>query len=277
MLRICSPTGEKLADMMDQALSVQKKFEQFEISLVQQSQASCVVKLARYALSVEIAKSRAVSDKNKEKTLESAAERNGNKERRETCSICLEDTGVSKIHAVEGCGHRFCFSCMKEHVRFKLLYGMLPACPRIGCTTMLTVEGSKALVPPPLLEKMAQRIRERQIPEGDRIYCPYPKCSALMSLSEVQGSCSSKCNHGGRTCKDAALRKCVRCGGSLCIRCKVPWHERMSCREYQWLYPHGGREDAELQKLAKQRLWRQCERCKHMIELSTGCPHVICK
>ena len=61
--------------MMDQALSVQKKFEQFEISFVQQSQVSCVVKLARYALSVEIAKSRAVSDKNKEKTLESAAEK----------------------------------------------------------------------------------------------------------------------------------------------------------------------------------------------------------
>lgn len=163
-------------------------------------------------------------------------------------------------------------------MRVKLLYGMPPACPRIGCTTkQLTVEGSKAFVPPPLLEIMAQRIRERQIPQGDRIYCPYPKCSALMSLSKVQGSCSSKYNHGGRTCKDAALRKCVRCGGSLCIRCKVPWHERMSCREYQWRYPHGGREDAGLQKLAKQRLWRQCGRCKHMIELSMGCPHVTCK
>jgi hypothetical protein len=148
-----------------------------------------------------------------------------------------------------------------------------PACPRIGCTTkQLTVEGSKAFVPPPLLEIMAQRIRERQIPRFDRIYCPYPKCSASMSLSEVQGSCSSKYNHGGRTCKDAALRKCARCGGSLCIRGKVPWHERMSCREYQWRYPHGGREDAGLQKLAKQRLWRQCRRCKHMIELSMGCP-----
>ena len=75
MLRICSPTGEKLADMMDQALSVQKKFEQFEISLVQQSQASRVVKLARGALRVEIAKSCAVSDNNKQKTLESAAEK----------------------------------------------------------------------------------------------------------------------------------------------------------------------------------------------------------
>ncbi|KAG2598891.1 hypothetical protein PVAP13_5KG385707 [Panicum virgatum] len=111
---------------------------------------------------------------------------------------------------------------MKEHVRVKLLHGMLPACPRIGCTTKLTVEGSKALVLPPLLEIMAQRIQKRQIPEGDRIYCPYPKCSALMSLSEVQGSCSSKYSHGGRTSKDAALRKCVRCGGSLCTRCKVP-------------------------------------------------------
>ena len=108
--------------MMDQALSVQKKFEQFEISFVQQSQVSCVVKLARDALGDEIAKSRAVTDNNKAKTLVSAAEENGSKERRETCSICWEDTGVSKIHVVEGCGHRFCFTCMKEHVRVKLLY-----------------------------------------------------------------------------------------------------------------------------------------------------------
>jgi len=75
MLQICSPTEEKLAAMMDQALSVQKKFEQFEISLVQQSQASHVVKLARGALRVEIAKSCAVSDNNKQKALESAAEK----------------------------------------------------------------------------------------------------------------------------------------------------------------------------------------------------------
>ncbi|TVU01346.1 hypothetical protein EJB05_53216, partial [Eragrostis curvula] len=51
------------------------------------------------------------------------------KEKTETYTICLEDTSVSKIHTVEGCAHRFCFSYMKEHVKSKLLNGKLPA----GC------------------------------------------------------------------------------------------------------------------------------------------------
>ncbi|KAL6640646.1 hypothetical protein ACP70R_021769 [Stipagrostis hirtigluma subsp. patula] len=39
-------------------------------------------------------------------------------------------------------------------------------------------------------------------------------------------------------------------------------------------YAH--REDARLQNLAKQRLWRQCVRCKHMIELAEDCYHMTC-
>uniref|UniRef100_A0A0A9HHA5 RING-type domain-containing protein n=1 Tax=Arundo donax TaxID=35708 RepID=A0A0A9HHA5_ARUDO len=136
MLGVWRPTGEKLAKMINRALSVRKKFEQCEISLVQQSQVSYVVKLEREAIDVHIAKSRAV---------------NARKENRETCTICLEDADITKIHAVEGCAHRFCFPCMKEHVKVKLLHGMLPACSQNGCTTKLTVEGSKVFLSPPLL------------------------------------------------------------------------------------------------------------------------------
>ncbi|RCV36685.1 hypothetical protein SETIT_8G001900v2 [Setaria italica] len=157
MLGICHPTGEELADVIDQALLAQKKFEQFEISLVRQKQ-----------------------------------------------------------------------------VRY--------------------VEGSKVFLPPPVLEMMAQRIREARIPAGEKLYCPYPKCSALLSLSEVQGSSDEYSKKG------MMRSKCVRCGGWLCVGCKVAWHEGMSCREYE---KRGAsrREDAMLEKLAKQRLWQQCGRC----------------
>uniref|UniRef100_A0A0A9GX34 Uncharacterized protein n=1 Tax=Arundo donax TaxID=35708 RepID=A0A0A9GX34_ARUDO len=55
--------------------------------------------------------------------------------------------------------------------------------------------------------------------------------------------------------------------GSFCIRCKVPWHDRMTCYDYK-RYPHAHPEDVKLQNLAQERLWRQCVRCKHMIELA---------
>lgn len=260
MLGIWRPKKKKLADTINHFLSVQRKFEQCEISLVPRSQLDYVTKLARDSIETQIAKTVAV---------------NSSKEKRETCIICLEDTDVSKIHSVEGCAHRFCFSCMKEHVKVKLLHGMLPACPQEGCATKLSVEGSKIFLSPRLLEIMMQRIREGQIPPTQKIYCPYPKCSALMSLSEVihpMQESSSK-----YTVVDVAtLRKCVKCRGSFCISCKVPWHDRMTCYDYKRRYPHARPEDAKLQNLAQQRLWRQCVKCKHMIELAEGCYHMTC-
>ena len=158
--------------MVDQVVSILVEFEQCEISLVRRSEVGYVLKLARDSIVAQIAKALAIDT---------------SKGKRETCTICLEDTDVSKIHTVEGCVHRFCFSCMKEHVRVKLLHGTLPSCPQDGCTTKLSVEGSKIFLSSQLLQIMVEveRIREGQIPPTQKIYCPYPKCSALMSLSEL--------------------------------------------------------------------------------------------
>ncbi|KAL6843302.1 hypothetical protein ACP4OV_027015 [Aristida adscensionis] len=228
MLGVWRPTGEKMVKLINQAVSVQKNFEQCEISLVQQSQVSYVLKLAREAMDFSIAK-------------------------RETCSICMEDADITKIHVVEGCAHRFCFPCMKEHVKVKVHHGMPPDCPQNGCTTKLTVEGSKVFLPPPLLEIMVQRIREAQIPPDQKVYCPYPKCSALMSLHDVihpQESCSEN-----TVAYTATLRRCVKCRGSFCINCKVPWHDMMKCSYYKRMQARP--EEARLQDLAEKRLWRQ--------------------
>ncbi|CAD6343457.1 unnamed protein product [Miscanthus lutarioriparius] len=159
-----------------------------------------------------------------------------------------------------------CKQITQEHVRIKLLHGTLPSCPRNGCTSKLTVEGSKVFLSPQLLEIMAQRISEEQIPPTQKIYCPYPKCSALMSLSELmkpmQGTCSKY------TVADVVtLRKCVKCRGSFCFRCKVPWHDRMTCNDYKRRYPHGRPEDAKLLNLAQQRLWR----CGYEFCYTCGC------
>lgn len=159
MLGIWRPSGKKLADIINEVLSVRKKFEQCEISLVEPSQVSYVVKLARDSIAVQIAKALAA---------------NAKKEKKETRTICLEDADVTKIHAVEGCAHRFCFPCMKEHVKVKLLHGMLPACPQDGCPTKLSAEGSKIFLSPPLLEIMVQRVREGQIAPSQKIYVHTP-------------------------------------------------------------------------------------------------------
>ncbi|KAK1588278.1 hypothetical protein Q3G72_021593 [Acer saccharum] len=52
----------------------------------------------------------------------------------ETCVICLEDTDVGNMFSVDGCLHRYCFSCMKLHVENKLLHAMVPKCLNLKST-----------------------------------------------------------------------------------------------------------------------------------------------
>ncbi|KAL6843301.1 hypothetical protein ACP4OV_027014 [Aristida adscensionis] len=260
MLGIWHSPNKMMTDMINKVMSMRRNFEQCEISHVHRSEVSFMVKLARDSILLQIAKSLPVS---------------ASKGKRETCDICMEDVDVTNVHVVEGCMHHFCFSCIKEHVKVKLLHGMLPSCPKDGCTTLLSVEGSKIFLTSGLLDIMVQRVKEQQIPPSQKIYCPYPKCSAFMSTSELihpmQESCSKY-----TVAVVPTLRKCVKCRGSFCISCKVPWHDGMTCYNYKRRYPLARPEDEMLHNLAQQRLWRQCAKCKHMIELAEGCYHMNC-
>jgi hypothetical protein len=262
MVGLSPPAGDKqLADLISQAQSAQKKFERCEISLAEQGQVGNAVKLAKEVeLEVEIGRYLSTT-----------------KERTETCRICLEDVDSRKMHAVEGCAHHFCLVCIKTHMKMTLLGGLAPRCPQPGCATKLGAEGAAALLSPRLVGMMAQRRLKEEEEEEQmsihpslRVYCPYPRCSALMPLSEVlRGSLSPE--------YPATFRECAECGGPMCVECKVPWHGPLSCPEYRRRYPHGGGpEDVALQKLARQRLWQRCESCHHMIELAVGCAHIIC-
>lgn len=110
----------------------------------------------------------------------------------------------------------------------------------------------------------------RTEPSEPKGLLPIPQ---VLSLHPMQESSSR------HTAADAAtLRKCVKRRGSLCLSCKVPciWHYSMSYYEYKMRYPHAHPGDVKLQSLARQRLWRQCVKLQHMIELAEGCYHMIC-
>ncbi|GFZ17931.1 zinc finger (C3HC4-type RING finger) family protein [Actinidia rufa] len=175
-----------------------------------------------------------------------------------------------------------CISCMKQqdikfalklageaivsqHVEVKLLQGMLPKCPYDGCKTELKIENCKVFLTSELCDIMSHRIKESSIPASDKIYCPYSRCSALMSKAEVLVNARS----GGSS-------KCKRCHGLFCVNCKVPWHNNMSCNAYKSSNPYPCAEDAKLKSLATKNLWRQCVKCNHMVELAAGCNHIYC-
>ncbi|KAI3995210.1 hypothetical protein MKX01_032012 [Papaver californicum] len=168
---------------------------------------------------------------------------------KETCNICLEDISVRQFFTVKSFSHLYCCSCMRQHVEVKLLNGVVPRCPYDGCKTMLNLDNCKQFMTPKLIDMMSKRIKEDSIPITEKVYCPNPKCSNLMSKTNIP-----KCVYNQST-SEYLCGKCMKCDGYFCFKCKVPWHNGMTSEAYQ------------AQKASEDDLWRQCKECNHMIEL----------
>ncbi|KAL5711272.1 RBR-type E3 ubiquitin transferase [Ranunculus cassubicifolius] len=192
---------------------------------------------------------------------------------KEKCSICLEDTDIGQMFSIDGCLHRYCLSCMKQHAEVKLLHGIIPRCPHEDCDTELNIQVCRKFLSTKFLNIMNERIKESSIPVTEKVYCPYPKCSVLMSKTEVLPYMNEVFKGIERT----AIRKCVKCYGLFCVNCNVPWHSGWNCSEYKRLNPNPSAGDAKLKSLATTESWRQCLKCKHMIELADGCFHITCR
>lgn len=255
-----NPNQRKLAVLMEQVTQLRNKFAYCQPFLVTKRDMKLAFKLAKEAIVSQI-----------KRPGESSAVR---MPAYETCLICYEDKDANMIFSVVGCTHRYCYTCMKQYVEGELLHGRLPKCPHEGCDSELSVDSTSKFLTPKLVEIMKQRIKEASIPIKEKIYCPIEKCSALMSKSEVLEYSQRLLAEAERS---AGARLCKECNSSFCINCKVPWHSNMSCYEFKRRYPDLATEETKLKKLAATNLWRQCKNCNHMIELSSGCYHIICR
>lgn len=184
--------------------------------------------------------------------------------KKESCVICFDDYIDSDLmFSVDRCGHRFCVNCLKQHLEVKLLEGTLPNCLQHGCTAQLSVDRCDKLLTPDMSLKWREMAREDSVPFKERFYCPYKSCSYLMSRTELV-----LVSAGGH-------RKCLKCRGSFCFYCKAPWHSTLSCTEYKKL--HSDIQNANLFSLAYRNGWRQCGKCHHMVERSSGCRYMTCR
>ncbi|XP_021889788.1 probable E3 ubiquitin-protein ligase rbrA [Carica papaya] len=177
------------------------------------------------------------------------------------------------MFSVDGCDHRYCFSCMKQHVEVKFLNGIVATCPHEGCKIEINIDTCGSFLDPKLVEIMGQHMKEASIAATEKVYCPYPRCSALMSKIEVLRHTNLFCVGAEHT----EERKCMKGGFFFCINCKAPCHHNMTCYDYSRSNSHNKTKDAMSKSLAKWKLWRQCVKCNHMFELSEGCYHITCR
>ncbi|XP_050215023.1 E3 ubiquitin-protein ligase RSL1-like [Mercurialis annua] len=253
------PSENMIATLVDQVSHLLKEFTDCQPMLVTRNDIKFAFKLARNAVVSQITWN-AEPDK-------------GKKSLKETCMICFEDKDVGQMFSVDGCLHRYCFPCMKQHVEVKLLNGMEANCPHESCQSEVSIEDCGQFLDPKLVNIISQRKKEAAIAVTEKVYCPQMRCSALMSKSE----CLEYTKGFFVGADKSGARKCMKCKLFFCLSCQVPWHYNVTCSDYRRSNPYARAEDAMLDSLAKQKLWRRCMMCNHIIELAQGCYHITCR
>ncbi|CAH2069352.1 unnamed protein product [Thlaspi arvense] len=254
-----TPKQKKISMLMDDLQRIRQQFAFSQPVLVAGNEVKFAYKLARESIVAQVTPH---EDPRQSKVA-----------RKEECLICYNDTVSERMFSTGVCGHRFCVQCVKQHVEVRLLHGLVPNCPHDDCKSELVIDACGKLLTPKLSEMWTQRIKENAIPATERVYCPYPRCSALMSKTKISESAKSLLS----AYPTSGVRRCVECRGLFCMDCKVPWHGKLSCTEYKKLHPNPPADDVKLESLANNKMWRQCGKCKHMIELAYGCNHMTCR
>lgn len=183
---------QKVITLVNQVRDLQEKFIYCRPSFVARNDIKFAIKLSREAIVSLINRTTEASE---------------SCDMYEVCSICLEDININQMFVIDGCQHRYCYSCMKQHVEAKLLHGIVPKCPHENCNSDLKIDSCSKFLTPKLIEMMGQRIKEALIPDTEKVYCPYPKCSALMSRNEIS-VCAESSSAGVQR---LAPTKCVKC------------------------------------------------------------------
>jgi E3 ubiquitin-protein ligase RNF144 len=192
------------------------------------------------------------------------------------CGICLEDKYPSEIFDGMVCSHRFCSTCITLHIRNKLQEKLVSIdCPDPNCSEHLTPEQCVVILPKQTFEEWSLALVEADIPLSQKFYCPFRNCSAVLLKDIAPDELGSSSGAAAVVIKES---ECPECRRLFCAQCGVPWHAGLDCSEFQRL-SDSEKEicDLMLFKLAKECEWQRCASCKHIVERSSGCCHMLCR
>ncbi|KAK1355008.1 Atp-dependent rna helicase deah12, chloroplastic [Heracleum sosnowskyi] len=181
------------------------------------------------------------------------------------CGICAHRKPFSNAFAIKGCNHWYCSDCIRQYVTLKI-QDNIPRiyCPVSDCGGRLEPEHCRSILPSKMFGRWGDALLEAVIPDCDKFYCPSKNCSALLVK--------------GHDFKDIVKSECPVCHKLFCAKCKVPWHSRIKCGEFQNLYKdEREREDIMFMQLAKEEGWIPCSKCKFYVERIDGCSSMICR
>ncbi|XP_061373994.1 uncharacterized protein LOC133316278 [Gastrolobium bilobum] len=180
------------------------------------------------------------------------------------CSICFDSKAEYDLFRGGECNHPFCTDCISKHVATQIQQNILNVhCPNPNCSMELKPQHLQTLLPKEVIDRWESARYESSIAGWQKTYCPFKDCSVLLV------------NDG----EVVIQSECPFCHRLFCAQCKVPWHARMNCNEFQKL--KNGKRDNDLDRkfleLAKGKMWQKCPKCYMYVQRRSGCEHMTCR
>lgn len=184
------------------------------------------------------------------------------------CPICAESYPSSKFpqsHTItDGCIHtdKACLDCLDYSIQMTCERGALHelACPI--CPSKLSHGDVKAYATKKTFERYDYLKKRSEMP-NKFVMCLGPRCG-----------CGQEHDEGLKL----PLMVCNKCNFKTCVRHKLPWHEGMTCEEFDLSDEQLERleeEEATAKLLAGQTMI--CPKCSQGVHKSDGCDHMRCQ
>jgi len=166
------------------------------------------------------------------------------------CDVCYDEDRPGVVLA---CDHRHCRGCMRKVLKKALVDRSL--LPLKCCNLPIDMNCSRSLLSKQEAYRLAWQLDE--VEATNKMFCP--TCNCFLNLDLVDAS-------------EASDYLCM-CGTMICTVCRTAAHRGLTCREYEAAMT--GSDDL-LFELSRPLGWKQCPRCRSMIEKVSGCDHMTC-
>ncbi|KAF2026099.1 hypothetical protein EK21DRAFT_27085, partial [Setomelanomma holmii] len=170
------------------------------------------------------------------------------------CSSCLDMHPTCNLLQLTCKGkadlktHAYCRECVIR--LFESLVTDPSHFPPRCCSKIIPLFSCIHFLPSNLYSSFVARREELEIP--NRTYCSNADCSRWIRPAQI----------------NAGVALCLKCRQMTCVTCKGKNHTGLCPKE---------KDVEQLMKVARQRRWQTCPRCKEMVELDRGCYHITCR
>nr|XP_009777173.1 PREDICTED: probable E3 ubiquitin-protein ligase ARI9 [Nicotiana sylvestris] len=158
--------------------------------------------------------------------------------------------------------HSFCSHCIGLYVQSKIRDNIFPiTCPGLRCGVVIQPESCRSIIPVNAFARWEEGSTESAIPNSEKFYCPYKRCSGLFIHD----------NH-----EEVIECICPLCKKLFCAKCRVPWHTGRDCDKFQ-IEEKNREDELKLKLLAENKKWKECPKCKSIVEKVDGGIHMTCR